>query len=259
MLDLAAIAALVDDAQREAKAISQITEAHPDFTVDDGYAVQALAIGRRVARGERRVGVKMGLTSRAKMIQVNVDEIIWGVLCEPMAVEDGSRIDLGRFIHPRVEPEIAFRLRKPLSGTVGALAAADAIEAVAPAMEIIDSRFRDFKFRVADVVADNSSSSAFVIGPWLRRETDLSNLGMIMSFDGRPVQVGSSAAILGHPLRSLIAAARLTSRNGGDGLHEGDIVLAGGATAAEPLRPGLDVRLEVQHLGRVTFQTGGDA
>lgn len=259
MPDLAAIAALVDDAQREARAISQITDAHPGFTIDDGYAVQALVLERRMARGEQRVGVKMGLTSRAKMIQVNVDEVIWGVLCDTMVIEDGATVDLSRFIHPRVEPEIAFRLRKPLSGTVGALAAADAIEAVAPAMEIIDSRFRDFKFRVADVVADNSSSSAFVIGPWLCRETDLSNLGMIMSFDGRPVQVGSSAAILGHPLRSLIAAVHLTSRNGGTGLREGDIVLAGGATAAEPLRTGLDVRLDVQHLARVAFRTGNGA
>ena len=259
MSDFAVIAASLDDAQREARAIPQITDAHSDLTIDQAYAIQTLSVERRIARGERRIGVKMGLTSRAKMIQVNVDEVIWGTLTDRMLIEDGATVDLARFIHPRVEPEIAFLLRRRLDGSLSAAAIADAVEAVAPAMEIIDSRFCDFKFRVADVVADNSSSSALVVGPWLRRETDLSNLGMIMSFDGRPVQVGSSAAILGHPLRSLVAAARLTSCNGGPGLLEGDIVLAGAATAAEPLRAGLDVRLDVDKLGRVAFRTGGEA
>jgi 2-oxo-3-hexenedioate decarboxylase len=105
------------------------------------------------------------------------------------------------------------------------------------------------------VVADNSSASGFVLGRWKSARTEIGNLGMIMSFNGRPVQVGSSAAILGHPLRALIAAARMTAREG-DGLKAGDVVMLGASTAAEWLKPGLNVALTVQNLGSINFQTG---
>ena len=122
-------------------------------------------------------------------------------------------------------------------------------------MEIIDSRYRDFKFTLSDVVADNSSSSGFVLGPWARADQDLGNLGMVMEVDGRPVQIGSSAAILGHPLRSLVAAARLVARAHGT-LEAGWIVLAGAATAAHPLSVGQHVRATVQKLGSVAIHVG---
>jgi 2-oxo-3-hexenedioate decarboxylase len=155
-----------------------------------------------------------------------------------------------------VEPEIAFLLRTPLAGRVSPLQALAAVEAIAPAMEIIDSRYRDFKFSLEDVVADNASSSGFVVGPWQRPDTDFSNLGMIMSFDGHAVQIGSSAGILGHPLRSLAAAARMVAE-AGERLEAGWVVMAGAATAAEALRPGIHVETEVQALGRVAFTVAG--
>ena len=130
--------------------------------------------------------------------------------------------------------------------------AMSAVEAVAPAMEIIDSRYRNFKFSLADVVADNSSSSGFVLGAWQTPNVDLSNLGMVMEFNGRPVQIGSSAAILGQPISSLAAASRL-STDAGRPLEAGWVIMAGGATAAEALEPGLFVRNVVQELGFVSF------
>jgi 2-oxo-3-hexenedioate decarboxylase len=156
-------------------------------------------------------------------------------------------------VHPRVEPEVAFLLKRTLVGPVTLPQAAAALEAVAPAMEIIDSRYRNFKFSLSDVVADNSSSSGYCIGPWSSPDVDVGNLGLVLSFDGRPVQIGSSAAILGHPLRSLVAAATLASEAGED-LPAGAIILAGGATGAEPLRAGVHVRLEMQRLGSVSFK-----
>jgi 2-oxo-3-hexenedioate decarboxylase len=189
------------------------------------------------------------------MRQVEVDEVIAGVLTDAMLVEEGGRFDLTRCIHPRVEPEIAFRIGRPMSGRISVVEAANAVEAVAPALEIIDSRYQNFKFRVADVVADNSSACGLVIGPWSSPHAVIANLGMVLAFDGRPVQVGSSAAILGHPLRALIAAAELAGQSGG-GLEPGDVVLAGAATAAEALRPGVHVQLCVQTLGRVAFTAG---
>ena len=252
MSRLAEMAAVVDEAARAASDIAQFTESG-DLGIDDAYAVQALSVERRLARGEKRVGMKMGLTSRAKMVQVGVDEVIWGRLTDAMRVEEGGGISLARYVHPRVEPEIAFLLRAPLAGAVSNAEALAAVEAVAPALEIIDSRYRDFKFALADVIADNSSSSGFVVGNWHRPDFDVGNRGIVLEVDGRPVQMGSTAAILGHPVRSLVAAARLVAR-AGERLEPGSIVLAGGATAAHPLAAGASVRGVFEKLGGVSFK-----
>lgn len=250
MADIAAIAERLDDAMRHGTATDQLAE---PLALDDAYAVQAASMGRRYARGERRIGIKMGFTSRAKMIQMGIDEMIWGRLTDAMLVEDGGSIDFDRFVHPRVEPEIAFLLKAPLPAQVSPAAALLAVGGVAPALEIIDSRYRNFRFSLTDVVADNSSSSALVVGPWADPTTDLSNLGMILSIDGNIRQIGSSAAILGNPIRSLVAAARLAAA-AEEPLQAGDIVMAGGATAAEALSPGQHVRVEVQTIGRTEFR-----
>ncbi|VAV95804.1 4-oxalocrotonate decarboxylase [hydrothermal vent metagenome] len=252
MTDLNAIAEFVDDASRYANAIPQLSETGKDLTLEQAYEVQRLSVQRRYDRGQVQVGVKMGFTSRAKMIQMGLDEMIWGRLTNVMLVEDGGEIDLTDFVHPRVEPEIAFLLNKPLEGLVSPAQAMLAVEAIAPALEIIDSRYENFKFNLPDVVADNTSTSAYVVGPWVRPDIDFSNLGMVMSFDGRPVQIGSSAAVLGHPLRALVGASRLVAEDGGR-LEAGWTVMAGGATAAEALLSGLHVRLEAQNMGAVNF------
>ena len=155
-------------------------------------------------------------------------------------------------MHPRVEPEIAFVLKRPLSGQVTAAEALASVEAIAPALEVIDSRYRDFKFTLPEVIADNASSSGFVVGPWCDPRQDFSNLGLTLSIDGRVVQVGSTAAMLGHPLRSLVAAARL-SEAAGEPLQAGWVVMAGGATPAEWLKPGQYVSIEMERLGSAGF------
>jgi 2-oxo-3-hexenedioate decarboxylase len=248
---LASIAERLDDAARNATAVDQLPEAIDNL---QAYEAQRLSIARRLARGEKRMGIKMGLTSKAKMVQVGVNEMIWGRLTDGMLIADGGVLDMSRFIHPRAEPEIAFLIGKALSGRVTSLEAFGAIDGIAAAIEIIDSRFRNFKFRVTDVIADNSSSSAFVVGPWNAPASDAGNLGMSLEFDGRPVAIGSSAAIMGHPLRSLVAAVDLLSRYG-EGLLPGDILLSGASTAAEPLKPNTRVRVRVERLGGCGFTT----
>lgn len=252
MTSLVELAATVDEAARTATAIPQLTDTLPGLTVEDAYAIQLLSLQRRWARGEKRVGYKMGLTSRAKMQQVGVNEVLWGRLTDAMRLIEGGMLSKQRFVHPRVEPEIAYIIGKPLSGEVSAAEALDAVEAIAPAVEIIDSRYRNFKFALPDVVADNSSSSAFFVGSWAPKTTDVSNLGISLDVDGRPVQIGSSAAILGNPIRSLVYAARLVGR-AGERLEPGDIVLAGGATAAHPLSVGEHIRTSFDKLGVVAF------
>jgi 2-oxo-3-hexenedioate decarboxylase len=245
-------AATLDDAVRTACAIPQLTNADPDLGVASAYEIQAHAIERRLARGERRIGMKMGLTSRAKMLQVGVDQMCWGRLTDAMLLEEGDSLSYRRFIHPRIEPEIAFLMKNSLAGRVTGAQALAAVEAIAPAMEVIDSRYEDFKFALADVVADNSSSSALVVGTWQDARQDFSNLGVILEIDGHPAEIGSTAAILGHPLRSLVAAARMVAEHG-ESLNPGDIVMAGGITAAPMLKPGMTVRNVMQNLGCVTI------
>jgi 2-oxo-3-hexenedioate decarboxylase len=196
----------------------------------------------------------MGFTSRAKMVQMGVHDMIWGRLTDGMALEDGAPVSLARFVHPRVEPELAFLLAKPLDGRVSLPQALDAVAAVAPALELIDSRYEQFRFSLTDVIADNASSSGYVIGPWGDPRRELANLGLVLSIDGHARQIGSTAGILGHPLRSLVAAARLSAA-AGEPLQAGWIVMAGGATAAEALAVGQHVRCEMQSLGSVEFTT----
>jgi 2-oxo-3-hexenedioate decarboxylase len=208
------------------------------------YEIQAQSIGRRVARGERLIGVKMGMTSKAKMIQVNLNEVLWGRLTDAMLHENGGTLVRSRFIQPRAEPEIAFLLKAPLSGVVTAEQAWEAIGGVAAAIEILDSRFKDFKFNVDDAIADNCSSSALFVGPWQAPDVNCSDVKMVMEIDGAVVAEGPSSAILGDPINSLIEGARLTAQYGAS-LRAGDIFMSGAATAAIPLKAGQRVRLSV--------------
>jgi 2-oxo-3-hexenedioate decarboxylase len=249
MANIDALAKHLDDAARNATEIPQLAE---PISLEEAYEIQKKSLARRYSRGEKQVGIKMGFTSRDKMIQMGVHDMIWGRLTDGMIVEDGGSTSLRKYVHPRIEPEVAFLLKRELVGTVTPLQALSAVEAIAPAIEIIDSRYKAFKFSLTDVVADNSSSSGFVVGPWHRADLDFSNLGIVVSFNGATVLVGSTAAILGNPLRSLVAAARFAAQ-AGEPLRPGWIVMAGGASHAEALTAGLWVECEVQHLGRTGF------
>lgn len=237
-----ALAQRLDEAAQAARPIPQLTAEVP-LPVAGGYEVQAALVARRLARGERLVGIKLGLTSRAKMAQVGVDEVIWGRLTDRMWRGDGDRLDLSGFIHPRAEPEVAFRLDgdgRP--------------EAVAAALEVIDSRYADFRFTLPDVVADNASAAAFVIGPWRPVPPGLANLGVLLEVDGRVVQTGSTAAILGDPYRALTRGLALAAA-AGLRPQPGWVLLAGAATAAVPLSPSSYVRAVVEGLGTAALET----
>jgi 2-oxo-3-hexenedioate decarboxylase len=192
--------------------------------------VQHEVLGHRLARGEQLVGCKLGFTSKAKMAQMGVSEIIVGQLTDAMQVGDADGVPLTNFIHPRIEPEVAFRLGRDVAETD----IADCIDAVAPALEIIDSRYRDFRFSLPDVIADNTSAAAFVVGDW-RPLTDVADLPVRLLVDGVEAQAGSTAAILGHPMRALEELVQLAGKYG-IRLQAGDVILAGAATAAVPFR-----------------------
>lgn len=221
------------------------------------YAVQAAGIGLRTRAGERVCGLKMGFTSRAKMAQMGVSEMIIGQLTDAMRAVDGGVLDTSLFIHPRVEPEVAMLLGRDLPAGAGPDDFVSCVEAVAPALEIIDSRYADFRFDLNAVVADNTSAAAFVVGSWQPVTRALDNLGLAMrvthvSEHGArsETQLGTTAAILGDPWRSVSAAARLATLHG-LAVPAGSVVLAGAATAAVALPARGRVELEMASLGRV--------
>jgi 2-oxo-3-hexenedioate decarboxylase len=250
-----AIAARLDDASLHARAVAQASLDTP-FSLDDAYRIQRASMARRYVRGEQALGIKLGFTSRAKMIQMGVHALIWGWLTDGMREEDGGHVSLDRFIHPRAEPEVCFVTRRVIDRPITALEAVDYLEAVAPAVEIIDSRYRDFKFTLEDVVADNCSSAGFVIGPFSRNFDALANIGVQLRIDGRAAETGSTAAILGHPLRALVQASQQLHA-AESALPAGSLILAGAATAAVALEPGMHVCAELGRLGRAEFVTTG--
>ena len=245
-------AEVVDSAAVGVTPITMLTAETPDMTLEEAYDIQRASIARRLERGEKLVGMKMGLTSKAKMEQVGVHNPIYGHLTGPMVEGDGAELGRDLFIHPRVEPEVAFILGEDLHGPTTPSDALEAVDSVCAALEVIDSRFADFKFTIIDVVADNASSSKIVLGTKRLSpdEIDLANLGMVLEHNGEVAHTGSSAAIYEHPLNSLTELANMLSERG-EHLRAGQIVMAGGATAAVHVDEGDHVRVEVDELGSV--------
>ena len=255
-----ALAGILQRAARDGEPVGKLTDSYP-LDLPGAYRVQRLGIDRRVARGERVVGVKMGFTSTAKMAQMGVDDVIWGILTDAMAVPgEPDLYDISRLIHPKIEPELVFRLGRRVESADDV---ASAVDAVAVGYEVLDSRFEDYKFTLPDVVADNASAAAFGTGPWHPLTSsapapalgsasasipDISDLPVTLAVNGQTVRMASTAAILGDPWESLRSAARLAT-GAGLTLEAGWIVLAGGITEAVPLTPGAVVTVTAEILG----------
>lgn len=245
------LAKTIDQAAFEGKAIKQLSLGS-EFSVADAYDIQTLSIARRYDRGETFAGLKLGFTSRAKRVQMGVDDLIWGRLTNTMQAYDGDTFNTQNSVHPRIEPEVAFILKKDINRTINLAEVPSFIEAIAPALEIIDSRYQNFKFSLADVVADNCSSSGFILGNYHKPDTAVDNLGIILHVNGKPIHTGSTASILGNPLRALPEISRLATAYG-QALPAGSIILAGAATPAVHIHTGDFVQLEMEQLGSVSL------
>ena len=183
---------------------------------------------------------------------MNVDEPVCGQLTTAMELVPGEPTSMRSFIHPRIEPEVVFLMSRSVRKDESPSQVVRAIDAVACGLEVIDSRYVDFEFSLADVVADNASASGYMVGPWHRWPVDLSNLGVLLEVDGRVVEIGSTAAILGDPIRAVVKAVRIAGSLGLQ-LEAGWIVLAGAATAAVKLSAATRVRANVEALGQCAF------
>lgn len=248
-------AALLENARAEARPVEQLTKSDPALGLDAAYRIQEEGIKLRLAGGDALVGHKMGLTSETKMKQMGVRAPIAGMLLRSMRAESGGTFSVAGLIHPRIEAEIAFIIGRELRGPATLEQALAACDGAAAALEIVDSRFRDFKFTLQDVVADNCSSCGFVIGAARPLAgLDLTAVPLEMSIDGQVVQRGSSADILGHPGKSLAALAGMLAERGRS-ILPGTVVLAGAATQAVPLKAGMNVSVAAGPLASVSVRS----
>jgi len=254
--DIVRLCERVEGAQTRAYAIPKLTDEYPGMTIGDGYAVQNELRRRFIAKGHKLVGWKAGLTSKAKMQQMGVSVPSIGFLTDRMARPENAAISTSDLVHPRVECEVAFVMKKPLAGPgCTRQDVLDATEYVLPAVEIIDSRFSGFKFDLASVIADNGSSARFVGGGRARYvdELDLRTLGVVMEKNGEIVGMGASAAVLGHPADAIAMLVNILAELG-ETLPAGSFVMSGGITEAVAVKPGDSVTARFQELGSVSMR-----
>ena len=250
MANIKEIAQSLHQAAHQAKPITQIS-LEQNLTLDQAYDVQKELINLRINEGETLIGLKMGFTSEAKMQQMGVHDLIWGRLTSSMLIPNNSTTARSQYIHPRVEPEICFRIAKDITGELNETEVVEYVDAVAAAIEIIDSRYQNFKFSLEDVVADNCSSIGFAVGDWMPVQESLNNLSMELFIDDKTVADGSSNDIMNNPWKSLAAATRLAAKYG-EPIKKGMYIMAGAATNAEFIQANQTASASVHSLGHVT-------
>jgi len=239
-----------------AKAIDPLTSRYPGLSLPDAYAIQLAMVSHRIELGQHVTGKKIGVTSKVVMDMLQVNEPDFGHLLSGMAHEDGARIPLSPFISPRAEGEIAFVMASTLQGP--GLTNADVLRHVArvvPCFEIVDSRIRDWKITIADTIADNGSSGAYVLGNGEARpeEIDLRTIGMVLEKNGEVIGTGAGAAALGHPLSCVTWLAN-TLGEYGIALNAGEVILSGSLSIMFPVAPGDQASMTLSGLGTCSVQ-----
>lgn len=253
---IAQLAERLENAELNKEPVNKITDDYPDMDWEDAYAIQYAIRKRKLDRGTRLAGLKMGLTSHAKMKQMGVETPVFGFLTDYGCYPDGAEIDTDQFIHPRIEGELAVMTKAPLKGPgchVGAVLSA--IDFVIPAIEIIDSRYENFRFDLKSVIADNTSASGFVTGSNIKgvEGLDLATLGVVLEKNGEVVETGAGAAVLGHPAASVAMLANMLAERG-ETIPAGTFIMTGGITAAVAVGKGDNINMRCQHLGSVSMR-----
>jgi 2-keto-4-pentenoate hydratase len=241
-------------AYRTKAPVEPLVEKYAGLSLDDSYEIQLLQIAQRVAAGARVKGHKVGLTSPAMQRQMNVDRPDFGHLLDDMFHLENTPIATADFLQPRIEPEVAFVLRRDLRGPgVTVAEAAAAVDFVLPALELIDSRIRDWKIGILDTIADNASSAGVVLGstPHPLDAVDLRLSGCVLHRNGEVVGTGAGGAVLGSPLTSLVWLVNTLGARG-VGLEAGHVVLPGSITASVPVAAGDCFTATFAGLGSVT-------
>lgn len=240
------------DAWKDARQISALTDQVPDLSIEDAYQVQLQTVNRRVAGGEMITGKKIGITAKAVMNLLGVNQPDFGHLMSGMQYNQSDPIPHRSFCQPKGEGEIAFLLKRDLAGP--GITGADvlaATECIIPSFEIVDSRITDWKIKIQDTVADNASAAAYVLGSPQKtlKGFDLATCGMVLKKNGEIIGTGAGAATLSHPLN---AVSWLANKLGSLGitLKAGEVILSGSLSIMFPIDAGDHLEMEVGGLGR---------
>jgi 2-keto-4-pentenoate hydratase len=249
------VAATLETAERDRAPIPPLRDAYPDIDVVDSYEIQLLNIRKRLDAGAVVNGHKVGLSSEAMQKMMGVDEPDYGHLLSDMEVFHGKPVEAGRFCYPRVEVEVAFILGDSLPGencTEDDVIAAT--EAVAPSIELIDSRILDWNIRLVDTIADNASSAGYVLGPERVKPTELDLRGIEARLykNGSEVASGRSDAVLGNPVTVVAWLARKVA-SFGVRLEAGHVILPGSVHRAVDVVAGDHFTAEFDGLGHVNL------
>jgi 2-keto-4-pentenoate hydratase len=241
-------------ARQDRDPIPPISDADPTLTPADAYAIQKELVALLLKDGGSVVGYKLGLTSKPMQELLGVDQPDYGPVLSSMVVHDGATLPTGSLIQPKAEAEIALTLDRPLRGPdVGVEEAAAAIGGARAAIEVVDSRIRDWKIKLVDTIADLASSAAIVLG---REVVPLADwqprlVGMVVARNGELLATGAGAAALGDPVAAVAWLAN-TLAPFGVTLEPGHFVMTGALHAAFPVVAGDVVRAEFDRLGTVT-------
>ena len=244
------IARTLYQAERSGETVEPITAGYPDLTMDDAYAIQNQVVA---LYDSPILGLKAALTSKAKQIAMGVAQPGYGLLLDFMQC-DGTLQTEG-LIHPRVEPEIVLCIEQlPLTGKLTQYQVAESTLWYAPAFEVIDSRYKNFKFSAVDVFADNCSSARFSISPYIDAMNfeELNLLGVVYEKNGEIVHTGAPAAVMGSPFASAAFILNLAHRYN-VALPERYLILTGGITEAVPVQPGDHLRATFGEIGGVVL------
>lgn len=258
--EIAAAAEALLAAERTGVQMGLLSIAYPDISLDDAYAVQAALVGRKRAAGARGIGWKIGLTSRAMQMALDITTPDSGVLLDDMLFADGATVPAGRFIQPRIEAEIAFVMKAPLSGAQvtrdDVLAATDY---VTPSLEILDTRIlradpaSKANRKIFDTVSDNAANAGVVLGAQQHAVAvqDLRWVGAIVKRDGVVEETGLGAGVLDDPVTGILWLVHRLAQYG-DGLSAGDIVLSGSFVRPIEAPPGSRFEADFGRFGRVS-------
>ena len=253
-MDPQSIADQLIAAERKRTAITAFTRTFPFFGVKRAYQAQELVVQHRLANGETLIGGKLGLTSRIMQQVVNVHEPVYGWLTSGMVAPYGEPLPLDELIHPRAEPEIAFLLRDEPAWPATIPSVLAATEAVFGAIEVLDSRYEYYQYRLPDVIANNVGAARFMLGSQARRPGELEDLrlvGCVFRSQGEVVGTGAGGAALGHPAAAVAWLVNVLAAQGKQ-LPAGSLVLSGGLTAPVPLSRGRVLSADFDGLGTVS-------
>jgi 2-keto-4-pentenoate hydratase len=233
--------------------IAALTDRHPGITNEEAYQVQLAGMRLRLAEGHTIVGKKIGLTSKAMQNALGVFEPDYGYITDRMMALEGDPLSLGELIAPKVEAEIAFVLKEDLVGPgVTVAKVLQATAGIMPALEIIDTRIKDWKIKIQDTIADGASIGKVIVSGRLVPvdEFDMRLMGLVLEKNGETVATAAGAAVLGHPANAVAWLANKLAAYGIT-LKAGEIIMSGSLTAACPVAAGDSVRASFDRLGAV--------